>query len=222
MPVTNRLIAPSATLPITESCGPVMPASVIAAVPPGEDARVARLDVGVGAEDGGDPAVEVVRERDLLARRLGVEVDDDHRRLAARLLDELVGGDERALERVEREHPEQVDHRDAVVDGEPAARRARRHVRRPQHAIGAGEVRREALLPPGPVAERDHVGAGGEELLGDLRGDAAPGGGVLPVDDAEVGPELLAQAGQQLVDRPAPGRAEDVGDEEDPQAAAPV
>ena len=33
-PVTNRLIAPSGSLPITESCGPVIPASVIAAVPP--------------------------------------------------------------------------------------------------------------------------------------------------------------------------------------------
>ena len=33
-PVTKRRIAPSATEPITESCGPVMPASVIAAVPP--------------------------------------------------------------------------------------------------------------------------------------------------------------------------------------------
>ena len=30
-----RLIASSALTPITESCGPVMPASVIAAVPPG-------------------------------------------------------------------------------------------------------------------------------------------------------------------------------------------
>ena len=33
-PVTKRRIAPSGTLPITESCGPVIPASVIAAVPP--------------------------------------------------------------------------------------------------------------------------------------------------------------------------------------------
>ena len=34
MPVTKRLIALCSSLPITESCGPVMPASVIAAVPP--------------------------------------------------------------------------------------------------------------------------------------------------------------------------------------------
>ena len=35
MPVCIRWIASSALTPITESCGPVMPASVIAAVPPG-------------------------------------------------------------------------------------------------------------------------------------------------------------------------------------------
>ena len=35
MPVRMRRIARSASTPITESCGPVMPASVIAAVPPG-------------------------------------------------------------------------------------------------------------------------------------------------------------------------------------------
>ena len=35
IPVRNRWIARSASTPITESCGPVIPASVIAAVPPG-------------------------------------------------------------------------------------------------------------------------------------------------------------------------------------------
>ena len=35
IPVRMRRIASSAWTPITESCGPVMPASVIAAVPPG-------------------------------------------------------------------------------------------------------------------------------------------------------------------------------------------
>ena len=39
-------------------------------------ARVGGLDVRVRAEDGGDAAVEPARERDLLARRLRVDVDD--------------------------------------------------------------------------------------------------------------------------------------------------
>ena len=45
------------------------------------DARVARLDVRVGPDHGRDLAVEPARDRDLLARRLGVEVDDDDLRL---------------------------------------------------------------------------------------------------------------------------------------------
>jgi hypothetical protein len=41
------------------------------------------------------------------------------------------------------------------------------------------------------VAERDHVGAGGEQPVGELAGDARAVGGVLAVDDADVGGELL-------------------------------
>ena len=54
------------------------------------DARVGGLHVRVRADDHGDAAVQPARERDLLARRLGVDVDQDHRRLRPRLLDELV------------------------------------------------------------------------------------------------------------------------------------
>src|SRR5664280_2143787 len=43
----------------------------------GQDARVRRLHVRVRAEHRRDAAVEVVAHGDLLARRLGVEVDDD-------------------------------------------------------------------------------------------------------------------------------------------------
>ena len=49
-----------------------------------------------------------------------------------------------------------------------------------------------------------------------------PGGGVLAVDDAEVGAELLAQRRQPRLDRPAAGRAEHVGDEEDAQRLSPA
>ena len=73
--VRIRRIASSALTPITESCGPVMPASVIAAVPLRLDARVVRLHVRVRADHRGDATVEPARHRDLLARRLRVEVE---------------------------------------------------------------------------------------------------------------------------------------------------
>jgi hypothetical protein len=72
------------------------------------------------------------------------------------------------------------------------------------------------------VAERDHVGAGGEQPLGELRRDARSVGDVLAVDDADVGAELVAQARQPLLDGPPPGDAEDVGEEEDSQLSESV
>jgi hypothetical protein len=72
------------------------------------------------------------------------------------------------------------------------------------------------------VAERDRVGSGREQLVGDLRRDAEPVRGVLAVDDAEVDPELLAQARQPLLDRTTTRAAVDVGDEEELQGMASV
>jgi hypothetical protein len=69
------------------------------------------------------------------------------------------------------------------------------------------------------VARRDHVGAGGEELLGQLGSQSDAVRGVLAVDDAEVDPQLVFELGQPVRDRPPAGRAEDVTDEEDLQWA---
>ena len=95
MPVMNRLIAPCVLAAdhrvvraghagVGDRCGAAR-----------EHARVVRLHVRVRAEHGGGAAVEVARQRHLLAGRLGVEVDDHDRRRAPRLLDEPVGGEER-------------------------------------------------------------------------------------------------------------------------------
>jgi hypothetical protein len=67
------------------------------------------------------------------------------------------------------------------------------------------------------VAERHDVGARGEQLVRELAGDPRAVGGVLAVDDAEVGFELLAQRRQALLDGAPAGDAEDVREEEDPQ-----
>jgi hypothetical protein len=67
------------------------------------------------------------------------------------------------------------------------------------------------------VAERDHVRPGGEQLVGQLRGDPRAVRGVLAVDDREVGAVLLSQAREVLLDGAPPCRAEDVREEEDLQ-----
>ena len=67
------------------------------------------------------------------------------------------------------------------------------------------------------VAERDDVGAGGEELVGELRRDPDAVGDVLAVDDREVGVVPLAQRREVLLHGAAAGGAEDVCEEEDVQ-----
>jgi hypothetical protein len=70
------------------------------------------------------------------------------------------------------------------------------------------------------VSERDHVGAGGKDVVGDPRSDPGAVRRVLAVDDAEADIELFAQTGQALLDYPAPRNAEDVGNEENLQGVA--
>jgi hypothetical protein len=65
------------------------------------------------------------------------------------------------------------------------------------------------------VAECDHVRARGEESIRKARRDARAVGDVFRVDDAEAGAVLLLQARQALLDRGAPGLAENVRDKED-------
>jgi hypothetical protein len=95
-------------------------------------------------------------------------------------------------------------------------------VGRPDDPIAALQVREELTARPGVVAEREDVGAGGEQLLGELRRKPAAVGRVLGVDDAEVGAELVPERGEALLQRAAPRRPEDIGDEEDFQGRESV
>jgi hypothetical protein len=67
------------------------------------------------------------------------------------------------------------------------------------------------------IAERDHVGASGEDAGRELGGDPDAVRGVLAVDDAERRAELLPQPAQPLLDRPPARRTDDVADEQDLQ-----
>ena len=72
------------------------------------------------------------------------------------------------------------------------------------------------------IAEREDVGAEGEKLVREFRRDADAVCHVLPVDDAEVHVELLAERGQPFLDRTKTRTAVHVGDEEDSQGMASV
>ena len=87
--------------------------------------------------------------------------------------------------------PHEVDDGDLVAvcrgaHGEAASGARRREVRRPHDAVARVEERVDLALAPDVVAGGDHVDAGGEQLLGELRGDAGAVGDVLAVGDDEV------------------------------------
>jgi hypothetical protein len=94
------------------------------------------------------------------------------------------------------------------VDGE---------IRRPDHPVGALEVGADLLPPPDVVAEREDVGARGQQAVRQARRQAGAVGRVLAVDDAEADLELVLEAGEALLDGRPARRPEDVRDEEDLQ-----
>jgi hypothetical protein len=78
----------------------------------GQDAVIAGGDVGMGAHDRGDGAVEVIAEGRLLRAGLGVHVHDDHGRFLAQLLDLARAQGEGVVHGAVHEHAAaEVEHR---------------------------------------------------------------------------------------------------------------
>jgi len=151
-----------------------------------------------------------------------VEVEDHHRSLGARPLDELVHELERAGGDLEEEPAQELDDGDARAvrrgaDGERAPGGEAREVRGPDDAVRLREIGLQLAPRPRVVAEREDVRAGGEQLVRELWRQTAAVGRVLRVDDAEGDVELLAERPEPLLDRAPTRSAEDVREEEDPQ-----
>jgi len=132
---------------------------------------------------------------------------------------------ERLVRGVEEDDPRQVHHPEAQPvrgdDREAPPGVAGRVVGRAHDALLEIEVLVDLLVLEGVVAERYgvHV-ARVEPAPGDLRGDAEPPGGVLPVNHHEVRRVVLAETREKLLER-APTRAPDhVADEQELHGAA--
>ena len=67
------------------------------------------------------------------------------------------------------------------------------------------------------VTERERIGTGCEQPVGEPGREARAVGGVLRVDDAEASSELFLQRREPLLYCDTARRAEDIGDEEDLQ-----
>jgi len=169
----------------------------------------------VGAEDGGDAAVEVPAHRHLLARHFGVEVDD-HRVLLVVAEDRVDGveggaGDTEADAAAEVHdadpHPLDLDH-GVAAPGIPL-----RVVGRPDHPLLAVEELVGLAMAVDVVPRGNDADADAEEVVGRALGDPHPAGRVLAVDDHQVRRIALAQLRHRLPQTLAAGAADHVADE---------
>ena len=189
----------------------------------GEDAGVSGGDVGVGAEDGGDAAVEIPAEGDLFAGGLGVDVEEDDG--SGDLGEELVGlaegvvagGHEYAALKV-HDGVLLAGGKLALVDAEAGSSGG--VVGGAQDAAAAvvgvggdGHVLEDLALVPDVVAGGDDMGSHVEDLFGEGRGDAEAACGVFAVDDEEVDGVGFDDVGKVLAYDVAAGGAENVADE---------
>ena len=131
-------------------------------------------------------------------------------RLRARLLDELVDDLERALRSRGRASPSRLitatgvpSRAGATASARPGARRERfagRMTRSVPARYGA-----ELLPRPGVVAERDHVGPGGEHPLGELRREPAPSAAFSPFTTQKSAPSSSRRPGSRASTARRPG-----------------
>src|SRR4051794_15929249 len=185
--------------------------------PARQHAVVGGRHVGVRAHDAGDAAVEQPAHGDLLAGRLGVEVQGDVGGVEA--LDDRLRLGEGGAPAGQEDVARQVD------DGEAQAvalddRHARAGVRaqvvvRAQQPRLAIEVGEDLAAVVGVVAQGDHVDAGAEQLVGGLRGDPHPARAVLAVDHDEGRLVALAQHRQQVQEDLSTRPADQVAHEKD-------
>ena len=117
----------------------------------------------------------------------------------------------RAARGVEEERAHEVDDRDRRRRRAPARLRARARaradeVRGPDHALGAGEVRRRSrCAAPGVVPERDHVGAGGEQPSASFGVIPPPSAAFSPLTTQKSTPSSSRSPGSRSSTRARPG-----------------
>ena len=144
--------------------------------------------MGVGAPHGADAAIQIVAQRQLLAGGLRVEVQQRKGGLLrlVQFPQQLVGGGEGIGGLPVQVAPADQRHngdaqRTAVVHAAAPPRHTAGEIGRPQDIAVVLQIVRDLHAAEGMVAQRDHVGPGGKQLV--RLGGRQPGAGdILPVD----------------------------------------
>ena len=160
----------------------------------------------VGAHHGSDASRKIMRERDLLARRFSMEINEDGNVLGHRPK-RGVRGMEWTVDRPHEDASQQIQHREAA-DGRgherpPLPGGFGRQVCRTHEILHAGNLGRKLLLPPHVVAQCDCIRPRLEDLLRERRRDAGPRGAVLRVHDDGGDPEFTPNPGKILLENPS-------------------
>jgi hypothetical protein len=191
----------------------------------GEDTLVGSGDVGVGAEESGDAAVEVPAESYFFAGGFAVEIEEDD--LCGDLSEELVGLAEGVVAGGHEDAALEVHDRVglavgkfALVDAEAGGADgivggAEDTAAADVGVFGDGYVLEDLALVPDVIAGGDDVSTEIEELFCDGRGDAKAASGVFSVDDEEVDGVGFKDVREVFADDVAAGGAKDIADKKD-------
>src|SRR6185437_189893 len=213
-PFRKRSMMPSLPIPIIESCGPVMPTSVMKAVPLGNtwaSAVATCVCVPTTAETlPSEPAHGL-----FFGSRLSVHVHQNHFHFRRHAGQFALRGAKGTVERGHERAPLQVQHR--VADSatrranvKPAPWRARRKVRRTQQARLMRQVIEDFLAVPDVISAGKHFRARGEKIVGQPWRDAKTRSGVFAIDDGEIDLLLRDDIREMVVHDAPAGRAYDV------------
>ena len=186
-----------------------------------QDPLVGGLHVRMRTDHGRDAAVEMPPHGNFLRRRLGVEIHEDDPCALVHRVNLARDGDERVVDAQHEYAAHDVDDADALSGAGPGDVAAVPGcaggvVRRPKEPGLRADVVEGFALVPDVVARRHDVNAVIEQLIADLACDAEPGRGVFRVRNHEVDLVVLDDRLEPILDKVAPGAADDVANEEDP------
>ena len=169
--------------------------------------------MGMSADKRGDASVDVMRHRHLLARRLGVEIDE-HGDVLRDFGEDAVDRLERTVHRLHEDATLNVHDCELECwsgDERPSAAGAfGSEVDRTDDALQCADLPRELLLAPRVVAERDRVRARVEDLLRERCGEPRARRAVLGIDHDGGKRKLAPDALELLRENTPAGTSDDV------------
>ena len=160
----------------------------------------------VRAPDSRRAAIEVIAHSQLFARGVRVDFGKSHVIHALVFLEDAVCTQERIVRAVfhvaaaDQVHDEQAHALRAVINAPTPTGALRRKIGRTENIRTAVQIRHDLLLAEHMVAERDHVRAGGKNIIR-LTRENAVAGRIFAVYDDEIRAGVALDAAEQAVKR---------------------